>query len=98
MYFTTEGAEKFLDIFNESASMIRSMEGCAHLELLRDIGDSNHYSTISYWHNASHLDNYRNSPLFRNVWGKVKPLFARRPMACSMNAVGDHPRQELTNS
>jgi heme-degrading monooxygenase HmoA len=95
MYFTKEGAEKFLEIFNESASMIRNMEGCAHLELLRDINDGNHYSTLSHWNSAAHLDNYRNSPLFRNVWGRVKPLFIRNPVAYSMDIVDDHRRREL---
>jgi quinol monooxygenase YgiN len=84
MYFTADGVEKFLEIFKESADAIRQMEGCTYLELLIDIDDRCHYTTLSHWDNAKHLNDYRNSPLFRNVWGRVKPLFARRPIACSL--------------
>jgi (4S)-4-hydroxy-5-phosphonooxypentane-2,3-dione isomerase len=98
MYFTTESAEKFLEIFNESAGMIRNMEGCTRLELLHDIDDGNHYSTLSHWYNAAHLDHYRNSPLFRNVWGRVKPLFVRKPVAYSMYAFDDNSRGAYTDS
>lgn len=84
MYFTREDAEKFLDIFNENSLAIRGMRGCTHLELLRDIDNDGHFTTLSHWDSADHLEQYRNSALFKNVWGRVKPLFAQRPMAYSM--------------
>ena len=84
MYFTGDGVEKFLEIFKESADAIYQMEGCTHLQLLNDIDDRCHYTTLSHWESVDHLNDYRNSLLFRNVWSRVKPLFARKPIACSL--------------
>ena len=84
MYFTREGAEKFLEIFNESVQAIRRMEGCTHLELLRDIENPGHLTTLSHWDSTAHLEQYRQSPLFKNVWSRVKPLFAEKALAYSM--------------
>jgi len=84
MYFTQEGVEKFLDIFHENEFTIRHMHGCQHLELLRDVEDRGHFTTLSHWDGPDHLERYRQSPLFKSVWGRVRPLFARKPWACSM--------------
>ena len=75
MHFTKDQVEKFLEIFKESESSIRGMQGCVRLELLHDIDDDCHFSTISHWEKVEDLENYRNSSLFRTVWGRVKPMF-----------------------
>lgn len=87
MHFTKEHVEKFLEIFGESANSIRAMDGCRRLELLRDIADECHFTTVSHWDGVAHLDQYRDSDLFRNVWGRVKPLFDQKPRAHSMREV-----------
>lgn len=87
MHFTDEGTGKFLPIFNENAAAIRGMPGCRYLELLRDVDDERHFTTISHWENAESLDHYRSSPLFRQVWSRVKPLFASRTVAYSMRSI-----------
>jgi quinol monooxygenase YgiN len=84
MYFTPEGVEKFLEIFRGNAKAIQEMQGCLHLELLTDIEDPCHFMTLSHWDGTDYLDQYRNSSLFKSVWGRVKPLFARKPTAHSM--------------
>jgi quinol monooxygenase YgiN len=84
MYFTQDGVEKFLEIFGGNADAIRRMQGCLHVELLADVEDPCHFMTLSHWDSADYLDQYRNSALFKSVWTRVKPLFARKPMACSM--------------
>ena len=90
MYFTQEGVEKFLEIFGENYEAIRNMDGCFRLELLQDLEDPGHFTTISQWMSAEYLESYRSSPLFKNVWGRVKPLFARRPLAYSMGTAQGH--------
>lgn len=89
MYFTKDGAEKFLQIFKESREAIRGMDGCTHLELLHDIDDPAHFVTFSHWDTASHLNQYRSSVLFRDVWGRVKPLFSFKPLAHSFQVTSD---------
>ncbi len=84
MHFTEEGVERFLKLFHEHGSSIRNMPGCSHLELLKDVDDSLHYMTISHWDNEDNLQMYRQSALFRIVWGDVKTLFSQRSRAYSM--------------
>ena len=84
MHFTEAGVEEFLSIFDKSKVAIRNFEGCSHLELLRDMDDPNCFTTLSYWDNADHLNAYRKSQLFEEVWGQVKSLFAERSQAFSL--------------
>ena len=40
MHFTEDGVEKFLEIFQtHKHSAIRNVEGCSHLQLLKDVND-----------------------------------------------------------
>lgn len=84
MHFTESGVEEFLQIFNQHKEAIRNMEGCSHLQLLKDLNDPNTYTTLSYWNDEECLNRYRKSELFGNVWGRVKTLFAERSQAFSL--------------
>jgi quinol monooxygenase YgiN len=84
MHFTAQGLNTFLEIFEENKSAIRNFPGCTHLELLKDVNDPNFYTTLSHWADAECLENYRRSELFKNVWSRVKPLFAKQPQAFSL--------------
>lgn len=84
MHFTESGVEEFLQIFNQHKEAIRNMEGCSHLQLLKDLNDPNTYTTLSYWNDEECLNRYRQSELFGNVWGRVKTLFAERSQAFSL--------------
>ncbi|HEX5170870.1 MAG TPA: antibiotic biosynthesis monooxygenase family protein [Cyclobacteriaceae bacterium] len=77
-------ADEFVEIFTRTKDAIRNVEGCSHLELLRDADHENVFTTLSHWHSVNDLDNYRNSDLFKNVWVRVKPLFARTAEAFSL--------------
>ena len=84
MHFTEAGVEEFLQIFDKNKTAIRNFPGCSHLQLLKDVGDSNTYTTLSHWDNEQSLENYRKSELFGQVWGRVKTLFAERSQAFSL--------------
>jgi len=84
MHFKESGVAEFLTVFNRHKHDIRNFDGCSHLELLKDIDVPNTYITYSYWRDAGALENYRQSLLFENVWGKTKALFAERPQAFSV--------------
>ena len=84
MHFTEAGVEEFLQIFEQHKQLIRDMDGCTHLELLKDADDPLTYTTLSYWKDAKSLDNYRKSELFAKVWGSVKTLFSERSQAFSL--------------
>ena len=87
MHFKDDGVEMFLKIFQKHKTAIRKVKGCTHLELLKDANQSNVYTTLSHWKQASDLEAYRESELFKEVWGKVKVLFAAQPQAFSLEKV-----------
>ena len=84
MHFTEAGVGEFLQIFEKNMNAIRSVKGCSHLQLLKDVDDPLTFTTLSYWDDSQSLDNYRKSELFGSVWGSVKTLFAERSQAFSL--------------
>ncbi|RDV15847.1 antibiotic biosynthesis monooxygenase [Pontibacter diazotrophicus] len=87
MTFKPENTEEFLEIFRSSKEKIRAFEGCKHVELLQDVNTPNVYSTYSLWESEAHLNEYRNSELFGQVWPITKKLFADKPQAWSYTSV-----------
>ena len=77
----------FMSLFTAVSKDIRNFPGCRHLELMRDPDDSGVYFTLSKWTSAEHLEEYRKSPLFKNTWNKVKPLFSEAAQAYSMTEI-----------
>ena len=84
MTFQEDKVGDFLEIFEATKSKIRGFQGCLHLELLKDINQSNIFFTYSHWQDESCLDDYRNSDTFRNVWSQTKALFSDKPLAFSL--------------
>jgi len=85
MSFRPDEVAGFLENFHKNKTLIRSFEGCSHLELLRDVEHENVFFTYSYWISTDHLDNYRKSDLFRTVWANTKKRFNAPPEAWSVN-------------
>jgi heme-degrading monooxygenase HmoA len=86
MTFQEDKTEAFQEIFDSSKDKIRAMQGCCHLELMRDINQPNIYMTHSHWELETDLNNYRNSDLFKTTWAKTKVLFADKPLAFSVKS------------
>ena len=89
MHFKEESVETFLQVFQKHKTAIRKVKGCSHLELLKDVNHANVYTTLSHWKEASDLESYRNSELFKGVWNNVKPLFSGPAHAFSLEKVGE---------
>ncbi|SFS29710.1 putative quinol monooxygenase [Lutibacter maritimus] len=83
--FETTNIETFLTNFNDNKNNIRNFEGCRLLELYRDKNNTNIFFSYSYWDSEKHLNNYRNSELFKTVWAKTKVLFSDKPEAWSVD-------------
>ena len=82
--FKTAHVDTFQQIFDTSHSLIRDFEGCHSLELLQDISNPNIFFTYSQWQSEDHLNAYRNSEVFKNIWGQTKILFKDKPEAWSV--------------
>ena len=85
MGFHEDHIDTFLANFEANKTKIRAFEGCQFLELYRDKTDPSIFFTYSYWETEDHLEAYRHSDLFKNVWAKTKPLFNRPPEAWSVD-------------
>ncbi|AXT60158.1 antibiotic biosynthesis monooxygenase [Aquimarina sp. AD10] len=87
MGFVPEEIDNFLEIFKENKNKIRNFDGCHHVELIRDVEQSNQFFTYSHWESKEHLNNYRNSTLFKGVWANTKNKFNQKPEAWSTKKV-----------
>ncbi|MCB0460592.1 MAG: antibiotic biosynthesis monooxygenase [Flavobacteriaceae bacterium] len=87
MTFKEDKVAEFLANFNENKHNIRAVNGCNLLELYRDKQNVSTFFTYSYWDTEKDLENYRNSELFKSVWGKTKVLFDGKPEAWSVDKV-----------
>jgi hypothetical protein len=85
MNFLPDKVDSFLEIFNENKNRIASFPGCTSLQLKRDINTPTIFFTISEWNSETDLENYRNSELFKGVWGKTKVLFREKPQAWTVH-------------
>ena len=91
MSFAKAHIDAFLENFDAKKEAIRNFEGCQFLELYRDKQDTQVFFTYSYWDTEAHLENYRNSGLFKTVWAKTKPFFNNKPQAWSVDKIVSLP-------
>jgi quinol monooxygenase YgiN len=76
--------EKFTSIYNEKNNNVRNFDGCSHLEIFKDIHDKRVFFTLSKWVSEEHLNMYRSSEIFKDIWSNFKPLFAAEAQAWSL--------------
>ena len=93
MTFQDDKVDKFLEIFENSKEMIRSFEGCYHMELCRDLKSPQTMFTYSIWESENSLENYRNSDFFKDTWSKTKVLFKEQADAWSVELVDGEIRK-----
>ena len=87
MEFQLEEVESFKELFDTNKVKIRNFEGCTHLELWQDVNAPHIFMTYSFWSSEGHLNAYRQSDLFKEVWSKTKVKFAEKPMAWSVDVL-----------
>lgn len=80
-----EKSTEFIYFFNSHKSSIENVKGCIELTLLQDADFSNIFFTHSKWKDELSLNNYRDSELFKNIWGHAKSIFCDRPQAWTLN-------------
>lgn len=85
MEFRPETLDTFDTLFSRIRHQIRNQAGCERLELHADPQHPSVRYTLSHWLSTDHLDQYRHSKLFAQVWPETKALFASRPQAFSLS-------------
>lgn len=87
MSFELEEVEKFKSIYELNWHKIKGFEGCFHVELLQDRSSPSIFFTYSNWESENHLNNYRDSIVFKTVWASTKVLFNQKPEAWTLNVL-----------
>lgn len=80
---------EFLTIFNDSRGIILNFEGCSYVQVFYEINKPNLFFTYSCWDSEEHLNNYRRSEEFENIWKRTKLLFAEKAEAWSLSTPGE---------
>ena len=91
MGFEPSKVNLFLKNFNTNKHKIRNVEGCRLLELYNDRTLGNVFFSYSYWESEAHLNAYRNSDLFKEIWKNTKILFNEKPQAWSVDKIESLP-------
>lgn len=84
MQFKEECVKDFLKVFEERKSKIESFEGCSQVNVFQNIHNSCNCYTISLWESEEHLNQYRDSEMFKDTWKLVKAMFSDKATAYSL--------------
>lgn len=87
--FQEERITDFLTHFETIKWKVASFPGCKGMKLLQDINDPTIVMTYSQWESEEALENYRKSKLFGGLWPHIKPWFAAKAEAWSVNEYFD---------
>ena len=87
MTFNKEQVPAFLEVFELFKPRIAHFEGCIDLKLIQNLENPSEISTLSQWESEDHLNRYRKSELFGEVWPLTKKMFARQPTAVSFAVI-----------
>ena len=87
MTFRPQEVNNFLSVFNTNKQFIAGFEGCISLQILNEKSRPEVFFTISVWESEEHLNRYRDSKLFEDVWGKTKLMFAEKPEAWTLDSL-----------
>jgi hypothetical protein len=83
--FQEDKIEPFLAFFDTFCTKISSFENCYGMRLLQDKDKPFIVFTYSNWKDENALNTYRDSELFQHVWKTIKPWFAEKAEAWSVD-------------
>ncbi len=89
LHFKDQHTAQFLRYFDKVKKMVNEFEGCKGMQLLQDTHNPNIILTYSHWESPEALENYRHSEAFGEIWPNIKPWFAKKAEAWSVNAYFD---------
>lgn len=85
MTFKSEHVDEFKALMQVNSKRIKAFPGCVYLQILQDQRQPNIFFTYSHWESDAHLQQYRHSALFAEVWPAAKAGFAERAEAWSVD-------------
>lgn len=82
--FQEDKISDFLSFFETIKHQVNTFPGCHGMKLLQDIHHPTTVMTYSRWENEDALNIYRDSEIFGIVWPTIKPWFAQKAEAWSV--------------
>lgn len=89
LHFQADKIAQFLSFFDTIKYDVASYPRCGGMKLLQDIHNPCIVFTYSKWEDEDALNHYRDSELFGQVWPTIKPWFAQKAEAWSVNEYFD---------
>jgi heme-degrading monooxygenase HmoA len=87
--FQEDKLPAFFEHFETVKRKVASFPGCRGMKLLKDINNPSIVMTYSIWDSEESLNKYRDSELFGELWPKIKPWFATKAEAWSIEEYFD---------
>ena len=87
MSFEENQLKQFFDHFNKHKEKIRNYKGCRLLEIYQDKDQPSIVFSYSHWESTDHLENYRNSQMFKDIWKATKVMFNDKPEAWTVDKI-----------
>jgi quinol monooxygenase YgiN len=82
--FHPEKIGEFMTFFNANRKTIAAFPGVISLDFYKDASLDNVYYTFSIWESEEALELYRDSEIFKSLWGFAKQRFSGKPLAYSL--------------
>ncbi len=86
-----QNLEAFLAAYKSRNPVENKINGCVSVKLTKVTTNSDlayhEFCTISEWKSEIDLENYRNSPYFKETWTNLKPFFAQKAEAWSLTEI-----------
>jgi quinol monooxygenase YgiN len=89
LHFQEKHTADFMSYFDSISHVVNEFPGCHGMRLYRSVDDHNVVFTYSHWDHIEALNNYRDSEAFQTIWPKIKPWFAYRPEAWTVERLFD---------
>lgn len=85
LVFDDKSLSSALELIACASSVVRDTKGCVYMQAHRVNNDPYTVFTYSLWEADEYLEAYRNTDYFKAFWKKLKPLFAERAEAWSLD-------------
>jgi quinol monooxygenase YgiN len=89
LHFAPQHVDDFLQYFDTINQAVNTFPGCRGMKLLHDKNNPCIVFTYSIWESDAALEAYRTSPVFQEIWPKIKVWFDQKAEAWSVNTYFD---------
>ena len=87
LHFQEQFTDEFLDLYKNHLNGIKNFPDCQNLEIYSTGTEKGIFITLSLWKSEEALNNYRSSQYFKDIWTSIKPWFAEKAEAWTLDKI-----------